>query len=212
MVLNREVTTGEPEETSSTSQTEKAVDETTSTSSTKTKKKAFDETTSSTEVEKEDETTDEDDVKKAGLEQSPSESATANSKAGNTVTPGKMTGQAQDVFVPSSNVDVGRMGQGKTPGQESYSGKSVNPDLLKSPLFVELNKSIDSFGKTLSKKVEAMEKSTQARLDNLGAQLEKLEKFYSSPFYKSVQDTPENAPKGQSVAERIGSGAVKFSG
>lgn len=198
MVLNREVTTEEPETTEQPKKAKKAVDETTDTT---------------TEVEKEDDTTTEtEDIDKAGLEQNPSESAEAASQAGSTVTPGKQTGQAQDVFVPQSGIPGSRMGQGKTPGQESYSGKSANPDLMKSPLFVELSKNIESLKGAVSKKLEAVEKSMQDRLANIEKD---LKKFYDQPFYKAVVDVPGNVgnAKGQeTVAEKIGKGNARFVG
>jgi hypothetical protein len=127
--------------------------------------------------------------------ESPSEQATAATQAGATITPGALTpSPPQHVYVPTTGVVGSRIASapkttGVSPSDVTYSGKSVNPDLLKSPLFVELNKSIDGIRMTMSKKLEAIEKSLNDRLANLNKTLIAVESFYEQPFFKSIDTT-----------------------
>jgi hypothetical protein len=159
--------------------------------------------------EEEEETTEKGEM--GGENQA--EGAQASTTAGHTITPGKMTGQKQNVFNPETKIQGTRIGTGTTPGQESYSSKSVeNTDLLKSPLFTELSKQIGDMQKSIGKKVEAVEKSFADRLANLQKTVEAVEKFYSQPLHKGFVENA--APEGsiqKSVKQQLEEKNVRFS-
>lgn len=130
---------------------------------------------------------EEEDMEKQ--EENPEQSASSGTDDNSTISPNAGVPSTQNVFVPNSNISVGRNAtNGIAPSDVSYSGKSVNPDLAKSPLFVELSKNIDGIRLTMSKKIEAIEKSINDRLDNLMKTVNRVEKFYDQPLYKSMNE------------------------
>jgi hypothetical protein len=176
----------------------------------KVKKEAEDDADAEEESsEEEEETTEKGEM--GGENQA--EGAQASTTAGHTITPGKMTGQKQNVFNPETKIQGTRIGTGTTPGQESYSSKSVeNTDLLKSPLFTELSKQIGDMQKSIGKKVEAVEKSFADRLANLQRTVEAVEKFYEQPLHKGFVENA--APEGsiqKSVKQQLEEKNVRFS-
>ena len=90
-------------------------------------------------------------------------------------------------------------------------GKSVNPDLIKSPLFTELSSQLDGLQKSFEQRFEALEKSFKSRIDNVQKTVGKVEKFYKQPFYKSADQGlgPESIQK-QSISEQIEKGQVRY--
>src|SRR3972149_6595827 len=89
--------------------------------------------------------------------------------------------------------------------------KKYKTNLMKSPLFVSITKQMDSMQETLSRKVEALEKSVSDRLKNIKKDVEKIEKFYSQSFYKAASE--EVNPEGiqaQSISKQIADGKVRF--
>jgi len=121
----------------------------------------------------------------------PGEAAQSSSTEGHTTTSKPVINTRQNVFNPKTNVSSarnasdGKAQMGQSPSDISYTGKSVNPDLMKSPLFQELDRNINGIRTVMSKKIDSVEKSMNDRLDNLTKVMEKLEKFYNYPFYKS---------------------------
>ena len=88
-------------------------------------------------------------------------------------------------------------------------GKSVEPDLMKSPLYMGIMKQLDGIQDSMSKKIDAMEKSVNDRLANTKKD---LEKFYSQSMYKAVGEnvSPEGTPL-LSIQKQIEEGKVRFS-
>jgi hypothetical protein len=146
---------------------------------------------------------------KAGSSLNPEESESAGTTDGHAVTPGKMTGQKADVFVPSSDIEGKRT-------QETPMGKSAKVDLTKSPLFVGINKQLDSMEKALADKISSVEKSVNDRLKNMREEIEKtekaVEKFYQHPFYKMMDNDVGRPDRAQpdTVEGKINKGQVKF--
>jgi len=142
---------------------------------------------------------DKEDVKKTG---NPEEEG-AKAAASGTITPGDPMAPPQ-VFVPTSNVTVSS--EHVTP-----MGKSVEPDLLKSPLWVGINKQLESMQDTLGKKVDSLQKSVDDRLKNIKTDMEKIEKFYSQSFYKAAAE--ETGPEGlkmESFSKQLERGEIRF--
>jgi hypothetical protein len=138
--------------------------------------------------------------------ESPSEEASASNSGENTMSPGAdVPSKPQDVFVPQSSVNVARE-------QMTPMGKSVEPDLLKSPLFVNLSSQIEGIRDAVSKKVEALEKSVNDRLTNVQKDMAKIEKFYGQSFYKAINENvaPEST-QAQGIAKQLADGKIRFS-
>lgn len=176
--------------------------------------------------DEEDEEEDEEEEKKKkskkkkemvkGEGTNPEEDTSSATDANSTISPGNPA-STQDVFVPSSSVSTGREANhaaatGEAPSEVSY-GKSAEPDLLKSPLYLEISKGLSSLQESMSKKLEAVEKSVNDRVANLQKALGEVEKFYKSPMYKAVSENSgaEALKKESSVAEQIAKGQVRFS-
>ena len=162
-------------------------------------------------AEDEDEEEDEDKkkkkVKKAGTSENPEESSTAGASDSHTITPGlSVPSKAQDVFVPDSAVDGKRE-------QSTPMGKSAEPDLLKSPLFVGIDKKLDAMQDALARKVDALNKSVDDRMKNIKSEMEKIEKFYTQSFYKAASENvgPEGVPA-QTIAKQIEGGKLRMKG
>jgi len=168
------------------------------------------------EGEEEDEE-DEDETEKGELGgQNPQEDTASATDANSTLSPNAGVPSTQNVFVPQSNVRVGRESSsgssaGQSPSEVTY-GKSANTDLLKSPLFVELSSQIGALKKSFEKKLEAIDKSMSDRVENLQKTAKQIEAFYKQPLYKSIDENaaPEAVMK-KSVKEQIDAGKVKFS-
>jgi hypothetical protein len=179
----------------------------------KKKKKKLKKEDEDDETEEEEEETEEEARKSEGssLGQTPQESAESSSTDEHTTTPGKMTGKPQNVFTPQSGIPGNRMGTGRSPSEITYSGKSVEPDLMKSPLFVELSGEIEDLQKAVAKKVDAIEKSVSDRLDNIQKSVEKIEKFYKQPFYKAIDEnvSPESTTR-KSIEKQLEDGKIRF--
>jgi len=140
-----------------------------------------------------------------GSSLSPAESVQVGNQDPHTITPNfAVPSQGQDIFVPQSQVSVSRE-------QSTPMGKSVEPDLTKSPLFLNLSSQIDGIRDSVSKKVESLEKSVNDRLNNISKDMEKIEKFYNQSFYKAINENV--APEGtqaQSISKQISDGNVRF--
>jgi hypothetical protein len=178
------------------------------------------------EVEKEEELTEEEvkeacsDYKKKkkamskGEEINPEESESNATDANATITPGAVIQTGQNVFVPNSGVSGDRMavGNSSSPSSISYAGKSINPVLMKSPLYKELSKQLDDMNKNVSIRLAAVEKSVNARVANVMKAMEKVDEFYKKPFYKAVSDqaSPEGVQK-LGIKEQIEKGEVRYS-
>lgn len=148
---------------------------------------------------------EEDDVEKAGLEEDPEEAEDESTDSEHTISPNaSVPSQSQNVFVPPSDVKVDRE-------QSTPMDKSVNPDLMKSPLFVNLSSQIDGIRDAVSKKVDALEKSVNDRLSNVLKDMGKLEKFYKQSFYKAVNEnvSPEST-QAQTITKQLEDGKVRF--
>lgn len=174
------------------------------------------------EVEKEEELDDEEEDPKekkktkkgsegSGLD--PEEDAADNDSDGNTTSPGAGVPSNQHVAFGPKTGDVGRNASGTTPGQESYAGKSVSPELMKSPLFLELDGQIEGMKKAFDHKLDALNKSMNDRLANIQKGIDKVENFYKkAPLYKAVEDSvgAEAAVK-KGIKEQIAEGKVRYS-
>jgi len=171
------------------------------------------------DVEKEEEEDDEEAKKKKKKKavkgeqggENPSESVTTATAGTNTITPRPVIGVGQHVLVPQSSVAGSRNATGNTPSDTHYSGKSAEPDMLKSPLFIELSKQIDGLSKAVKQKIEAVEKSVQDRMANVQKSVEKIEKFYKQPFYKAIDENmaPESVVH-KSISDQIKDGRLKI--
>lgn len=147
-------------------------------------------------------------VKAAGAGESPTDVKPNSGE--NTISPNTSTPSApQNVFVPQSSVTVAR--EHNTP-----MGKSVNPDLMKSPLYNGISEQIEATRLSLDSKMAAVEKSYNARLDNLQKELAKteevLKKFYSQSFYKAAAEnvSPEGTQH-ETIAKQLEAGKIRFS-
>lgn len=142
--------------------------------------------------------------KAAGQSLNPEESASQSTTPEHTTTPGEVVGGKQNVFVPSSSVDGKRE-------QETPMGKGFEPDLQKSPLFVNISKQLEAMQAAMETKVEALQKSVDDRMKNIKSDVEKLEKFYSGSFYKAASEEvgPESI-KQESFAKMLAEGKVKY--
>jgi len=166
------------------------------------------------EVEKsedsDEEEEDEEEKKKKAMKgesggDNPEEDTSDATTPVNTITPEMSVPSApQDVFVPPSSIDVARE-------QVTPMGKSVNPDLMKSPLYKSLSVQIDGIREAVSKKVDALEKSVNDRLNNVLKDMDKIETFYKQSFYKAIDDGvgPEGI-QSQSISKQIEAGKVRF--
>jgi hypothetical protein len=202
--MKEKKTVEEPEETSDSTTLEKA-DETEESTSTDTKKRCkakADETT--------DTTSDTGEVEKAGYEQNPEQGAAEGAKDSNTLTPGKMTGKPQNVFTPPTSIPGNRMGSGSQPGQEHYSGKSVEPDFQKSPLYVEMSKQIEGMSSAFSKKLDSVEKSVNDRMANIMKLMEKIEEFNKKSFNKAYAENLTQDGNHESVEDIMKKGKARF--
>lgn len=145
--------------------------------------------------------------------ESPQEGAQSGTDAGSSTSPGMGVPSTQQVLSNNSGIGGARNASsgssaGQSPADVHYSGKEagVEPELMKSPLFVELSKAIDGMQKALNKKVEALEKSVADRLGNIQ---KSMEKFYSQPFYKAIDDSigAEGVHK-MSIKDQIEKGTI----
>jgi hypothetical protein len=143
-------------------------------------------------------------VKADGISVNPEESGAQSTSAEHTTTPGEVIHTDQNVFVPSSSVEGRRE-------QSTPMGKSVEPDLMKSPLFVGINKQLDGIRESIEKKIDSIQKSVDDRLNNIKKDVEKIEKFYTHSFYKAIDESmgPEGL-SAQPLAKQIEEGKVHF--
>jgi hypothetical protein len=158
------------------------------------------------EEEEEDELEEKKKKAKKGVQASvnPEESEATSNTDGHTLTPGlSVPSKPQDVFVPSSSVDGKRE-------QSTPMGKSVSPDLLKSPLFIQITKQMDSMQDALTRKVDALQKSVEDRMKNIKSDMEKIEKFYSQSFYKAASDEVGPESLAPSFSKQLEEGNVRF--
>ena len=169
------------------------------------------------EIEDEDEEEEDEDGKKkkkakkgVGSSLNPEESEGKASSGESTLSPGaSVPSKPQNVIVPPSDVDGKRT-------QETPMGKSVEPDLMKSPLYMGISKQIEEMRTALDSKFEAVYKSYNDRLDNMTKELQKAEKamqeFYSKSFQKAYGEnvSPESTQL-LSIEKQIEMGKVRFS-
>jgi hypothetical protein len=160
------------------------------------------------EVDEDDDEEEKKKKKKAkkgeGHAVSPEESGAASDSAEHSTSPGMGVPSTQNVFTPPSSVSGKRE-------QETPMGKSVEPDLTKSPLFVNISKQMESLQEALSTKVDALEKSVNDRLGNIKKDMEKVEKFYEQSFYKAAgENVGPEALQSLSIAKQIENGTVRF--
>jgi hypothetical protein len=143
--------------------------------------------------------------------ENPKEDTASATDANSTITTGNVIGTAQHVLTPNSGIAGTRNASGNEPSNTTYSGKSANTDLNKSPLFIELSKQMTGLDKAIKAKIEALEKSMSDRIANAQKALNKIEKFYSQPFYKAIDESvsPE-ATMHKSIEEQIKAGKVQF--
>jgi hypothetical protein len=162
--------------------------------------KAMDEEEDSDSKKKKKKSEDEEDVEK-GEGETPEQSAADSNTEGQTASPGAGVPSRQNVAhgqssVPSNmNASNGSMG-GQSPSEVSYS-KSGQPDMTKSPLYVQLSKQIGSMEQAVLKKFASVEQTVNARIDNMMKELAKaednLKKFYGNGLHKAASDN--NAPE-----------------
>lgn len=150
-------------------------------------------------------------VKDLGLAENEQESAEDSQTDEHTTTTDSVINTRQNVFVPSSGIEVARVQE--TPMGVVPAGikKAARADLMKSPLFISITKQMDSMQEALSNKVAALEKSVSDRLKNIKTDVEKIEKFYSGSFYKAASE--EVNPEGiqaQSITKQIAEGKVRY--
>jgi len=139
----------------------------------------------------------------------PEEAEAEGAKDGNTTTNAAVIGNKQDVFNPSSAVNGAReaTGNSNSPSSLGYTGKSLNFE--KSPLFVEMSKHFAALGETVSKKLEATEKSVSDRIANMNKALEAM---YNKPMYKAISEetNPEGVQK-IGIKEQLAKGKFRTS-
>jgi len=144
--------------------------------------------------------------------ENPEEEAQASTTGGASTSPGMGVPSTQNVFVPQSNINVGGTSTGQSPSETHYSGKSASTDLMKSPLFVNINKQLDEMRKSYEKKLTAMEKSMTDRLANITKTLKNVEEFYNKPLYKGfAENTNPEAIRSKTISKQIEDGKVRFS-
>lgn len=170
----------------------------------------------SDETDDKEETEEEKKKKKAKKGEAggenPEEEAQASTTGSASTSPGMGVPSTQNIFVPQSNINVGGTSTGQSPSETHYSGKSVQPDLMKSPLFVQLNKQLDEMKKASEKKLEAMEKSMTDRLANITKTLAKVEEFYNKPLYKGfAENVNPEAVQRKTISKQLEDGKVRFS-
>ena len=170
----------------------------------------------SDETDDKEETEEEKKKKKAkkGQEggENPEEAGASSNDGNSSTSPGMGVPSAQNVFVPQSNINVGGTSTGQSPSETHYSGKSANTDLMKSPLFVNINKQLDEMRKSYEKKLTAMEKSMTDRLANITKTLKNVEEFYNKPLYKGfAENTNPEAVQRKTISKQLEDGKVRFS-
>ncbi len=151
-------------------------------------------------------------VKGEGSSLAPQESEARSATSEGTITPNLSTpSQGQNVFVPPSGIHVARTQE--TPMSTVNVTKSFEPDVTKSPLFMGINKQLDSIQDSLSKKIDAVEKSVTDRLKNVKSDMEKIEKFYTQSFYKAIDEnvSPEGTIQ-ESISKQMEKGKLRFTG
>lgn len=146
--------------------------------------------------------------------ENPAEGVASGTDAGSSTSPGMGVPSTQQVLNNptgvngSRNATPGSFAGGQSPSDVHYSGKEAGaePELMKSPLYTELSKAIDGMQKALNKKVEALEKSVADRLGNIQ---KAMDRFYSQPFYKAVDENvnPEAIQK-MTIKEQIEKGTI----
>lgn len=171
--------------------------------------------------EKEDEELTEEEKKKKkkkakkgdGSGESPEEDTASATDDNSSTSPGMGVPSTQNVFVPNSNITVpGTVASGDTPSESTFSGKSVRTNLMKSPLFVNINKQLDEMRKSYEKKLTAMEKSMADRLTNITKTLKNVEEFYNKPLYKGfAENVNPEAVRSKTISKQLEDGKVRFS-
>lgn len=144
--------------------------------------------------------------------ENPEELVQESQTAGNTISPGAGTpSQSQHVLVPQSQISVSR--EQHTPMDGMH--KSANPDLLKSPLFLNITKQMEALQDAMTSKMEAMEKSISDRLANMKKELatteEGLKKFYEQSFHKALgENVAPEATQQVTISKQLEDGKVRF--
>lgn len=174
------------------------------------------------EIEDTEESEEDKKKKKKGTKkgeaggENPQEDTASSTDANSSISPNMGVPSTQNVFVPQSNARVGREASsgssaGQSPSEVSY-GKSVEPDLMKSPLFTGLSSQMTELQKAFEKKLEAMEKSFNDRVANINKSVAEIEKFYKQPFYKAINENvnPE-AVEQKPFSKQIADGKVRYS-
>jgi len=168
------------------------------------------------ETDDKEETEEEKKKKKAkkgdGSGESPEEDTASATDANSSTSPGMGVPSTQNVFVPNSNISTPSGATGRSPSEVSYSGKSFKPDLMKSPLWMNINKQLDELRKAYEKKLEAMEKSMTDRLTNITKTLKNVEEFYNKPLYKGfAENVNPEAVRKDTISKQIAEGKVRYS-
>lgn len=144
-------------------------------------------------------------IKGEGSSLAPQEAVVQAQTPEHTLTPRPIVGTHQDVFVPNSSIGGARE-------QSTPMGKSAEPDLMKSPLWLGINKQLDGIQDALGKKIDALEKSVNDRLANVKKDMEAVNKFYSQSFHKAIGENvgPETIPQ-ETIQKQLESGKLRFS-
>ena len=156
------------------------------------------------EDEEEEESTEKKKKKKTrkgelGGEDPEEQSETAAS--GSPKVPSKVTTDTSN----NTGVTGERTATGKpTPSETTY--KST--ELMKSPLFVELDKQLKSMTKSFEQRLDDMEKSIKTRMVNLQKTVSKVEEFYNKPFYKDVDSSAPGTDN--TISKKIKDGTVRY--
>lgn len=172
-----------------------------------TEKEAFDD-----EEEEEEEEEEMKAKKKKAMKgemggENPEESGQISTTEPHSTSPGMGVPSTQNVFVPSSDAHVAREQHLPMDGMH----KSVDIDLKKSPLFVNLSGQIDGIKETMSKRLDSIEKSVNDRLNNVLKDLEKIEKFYQGPLYKALgENAVDKINQPDTLQKQIQEGKVKY--
>jgi hypothetical protein len=158
-----------------------------------------------------DDEEEEDEDKLEKEEANPEQDTASATDANSTVTTGSVIAGKPDIFVPQTRVAGSR--DASTGGNmvESFSGKSIQPDLMKSPLFVEISKQLTDMKASTEKKLAAIEKSVTDRVANIQKSVEVLDKLSKQPIYKAVSES--NAPEAivrEGIKEQIEKGKLRF--
>lgn len=148
---------------------------------------------------------DDEDVEEKGAlgGENPDEGAASGRDANSTISPG-MGRKPQHILNPQSRVAGDRNASGATMGGQSpsdvgYAGKAFNPELMKSPLFVELSKQFVDLRKSVQMRIgdvssdlDAFEKSFNDRVTNITEKLSSIEKALKSvsaiPVHKGYNE------------------------